>query len=741
MTERHYTARELAGLPGLPSTERAVQIRAAREGWQHRPRAARGGGREYPLAVLPAETQRHLRALDLQDAAVRAGETPEGARLQVVADELAEVAAIAADERAAAVSAGNVAAPIRGRDAGRIDARLEILRAADAFVAFSTGLQSTAMQAFTLAYNAGEVFVSPEARRAFPDVSPATLARWRRRVKSGGLVDLADRYGNRRGDTLIDRQAELREFIVGVLAAGPHLSAAYLIAGLRARFRGREDITLPSFRSLTRWVQRWRDDNRELLTALADPDAWKSRYRPAHGRVGEQVTRLNQRWEMDTTPGDIMLTDGRHQVLGVIDVHSRRAMLLVSKTSKATAVALLMRRAMRAWGVPETIATDNGADYTAKHITRVLYGLEIHHDLCDPFRPEQKPFIERFFRSFQHNLVEGLQGYIGHNVEQRRALERRASFAERLTTKGGVFEVGLSSEDFQVFADRWCEHLYQHRPHGSLAGRSPWEVVCASTDPVRTVRDERALDVLLAEAPDNHGLRTVQKRGLAIEGGWYVAPELPVGQEVHVRYDPADLGRVYAFRVDDGRFICEAICPDRTGVNRAEVASMAREIRTTIMRKKVREAKDLARRVRTQDVVNEVLSERAEAAGKLVRLRAPETDWVTDGITQAAEAARFREQLAHRDREGATAPDAGTEARVVQLMAEQRLPVDSPESRFERARVLLRRQPEQRNEDEQAWLASYVGTSEFRGAWTAFTRLELGGAQPLPDARRGGFAV
>ena len=39
-----YTARELSPILGL--TERAVLYLAEREGWQSRPRAGRGGGRE-----------------------------------------------------------------------------------------------------------------------------------------------------------------------------------------------------------------------------------------------------------------------------------------------------------------------------------------------------------------------------------------------------------------------------------------------------------------------------------------------------------------------------------------------------------------------------------------------------------------------------------------------------------------------------------------------------------------------
>jgi putative transposase len=56
----HYTAKELAGLPGLPATESAVIRRAKAENWLSVKRAGRGGGREYPISALPKLTRDHL---------------------------------------------------------------------------------------------------------------------------------------------------------------------------------------------------------------------------------------------------------------------------------------------------------------------------------------------------------------------------------------------------------------------------------------------------------------------------------------------------------------------------------------------------------------------------------------------------------------------------------------------------------------------------------------------------------
>lgn len=52
----HFTARELAGKPGMPGTERGVRIMAERDTWAGRQRMGTKAI-EYPLAALPRDTQ------------------------------------------------------------------------------------------------------------------------------------------------------------------------------------------------------------------------------------------------------------------------------------------------------------------------------------------------------------------------------------------------------------------------------------------------------------------------------------------------------------------------------------------------------------------------------------------------------------------------------------------------------------------------------------------------------------
>ena len=54
-----YSAKELAGLPGMPGTERGVKKAAERNSWEGQQRLS-SKAIEYAFAVLPTETQNAL---------------------------------------------------------------------------------------------------------------------------------------------------------------------------------------------------------------------------------------------------------------------------------------------------------------------------------------------------------------------------------------------------------------------------------------------------------------------------------------------------------------------------------------------------------------------------------------------------------------------------------------------------------------------------------------------------------
>lgn len=60
MSQEWYPTSELTGLLGMPGTDNGVRAKARREAWQSQPRKGHGGGYEYHIDSLPAETKSAL---------------------------------------------------------------------------------------------------------------------------------------------------------------------------------------------------------------------------------------------------------------------------------------------------------------------------------------------------------------------------------------------------------------------------------------------------------------------------------------------------------------------------------------------------------------------------------------------------------------------------------------------------------------------------------------------------------
>lgn len=519
----------------------------------------------------------------------------------------------------------------------RMLAKLQLLKELDLY-RYTHGLtQRVAAVKFVESYNSGNLAVDPELREQFPTLAASTMEKWRLTQKSTGIAALAGRYGNRKGANCIDDQPKLRDHIVGFIAEFPHAQSTRVLDFLRARFRD-SAIELPSERTLRRWIADWKERNQQTYTALVNPDQWKSHYKAAFGSASEHILRLNQLWELDTTPADVMLSDGRYCIAGGIDVYSRRLTLLVTKTARSNANGQLLRKKIIAEGKPEAVKTDQGTDYVSHEFTTILSALEIEHGVSNKFSPWEKPHIERAFRTFSHDLLELMAGYAGHSVADAQELRSRQSFADRLFEKNATVELTMTAEQLQTWCDEWCTARYHNRQHEGLDGRTPNQVVATWSRPIERIEDERALDMLLLEVPSGKGIRTVQKKGVRLPDGWYIAPELEahIGNAVHLRY--LDAGRVVVYAMDPWQFVCIAVEPDLAGYSRQEIAAKTRELQKHRVHAARAELRELQRSVTARDAAAEILRDDAVASGKLVMLPRRAERVTTDALDAATEA-------------------------------------------------------------------------------------------------------
>ena len=710
-----YDIRQIAD--NMRVSKRAMEMRAAKEQWNFTllPGRGRSGGRRlYPLTALPADVQAAARLASAVAAAENV--TPayaEGQRLarRMAIAETVDIAVQKRDRETGTVAA----AGLTGTRKARMDAKLELLQRLAAF-AKSHGLRiCAAMDDFCAVYNSGALTVPVTVRQhTGAALTARTLRRWRKLLQTQGPAALAGAYGNRAGTGLLDTHKELRDFVVGLLADKPHISAKLIHVAIDARF-GRTLTDLPALRSVQEWLAKWKQDNAEAFLALTNPDAWKNRHMAAFGSLTENITRACQKWQMDSSPADLHLIDGRYNLTAVIDLGWRGLRLHVTKNSTADAVCQTMRRAIIEWGVPEVIKVDNGQDYASNRVANLVTAIGSELQFSAPFSPWEKGNVERAFRTFSHSLLELLPNFAGHNVAEAQAIRAREAFSDRLFKKNEVVEIKLTSAELQDFCDRWCRDYYAHEKHEGLQGETPFERYSKLRDVVRRIGDVRALDLLLGEGQ----LRTVHKKGLRLEKLVYIAPELSsvIGQEVLVRQDDADIGRAVVYHEE--KFLCIAECPEVSGVSRQEIAIAAKSQQTKRIQEAKAELKSAKRKANTRDIAWEILDRKAEQNAALTTLPAPNVIHLTPALEAAAEAADALD--AELSMQPAIAPSTIADVDdVTHLLQREQAQDDTADQRFAWALGVLMTAPEERDDIQRHRLKSYVNSDEFKGRWLVF---------------------
>ncbi len=707
------TAQEIADakLPGLPAVKRPLNALIDRERWRDsslaRCQKRRGGPIwTYHIDLLPlparlAYARRHL----LLDQADFEFETP------------------AEDDGAA------LTARLQG------DARLAVLRICDRFRAKSDLSVTAGDHLFSELFNSASIDLPDWVRTAVKRISPRTLANWRSRVKSGDADKLAvDRAAARKGSGVLDRAhgGEVKTLILAAIAKNQFLFAHHVRALVRDRYGDELEmvcshtgeitsVKLPPLRTFQDAIRRWKVEHKTELLKLTDPDGFKSKARyVATGST--KADRLNEVWEIDASPADVMLVDGRYSFYSCTDIFSRRKIALASKTPRADAVALLLRKALIAWGVPEIIRTDRGSDFTAHSTGRLMAALGIEADICPANSPERKGVVERAIRTFQHSLCRTLPGFIGHSVADRKVIEGRKAFSQRLgLDDADLFNVELTLPEFEDYADRWCEAVYAHNKHGGLRGVTPFEKAASYTGKVRRIENEDALNLLLAPIAGKDGYRQMTKSGVRVDGYHYL-PHCPVlpGTRVFCRHDPADLGRLHVFADDGESFIGHAICAELAGLDPAEVVAKARAMQKALIDETVKPLRRVARSIGTRDVVEAILRGAEKDHADLLAFPRPIEAHETPAIRAAAAAVS--------DTEPAPTP---MDARAAELHAEIRrdlegTPATTPanvqalpetrEQRFRRALDLERRiaAGDLVDPKKALWLGGYQAGPEYR---------------------------
>ncbi|HEX7820651.1 MAG TPA: DDE-type integrase/transposase/recombinase [Sphingobium sp.] len=441
-----------------------------------------------------------------------------------------------------------------------------------------------------------------------------------------GLPDAARADLIARRTDIVDAQARPAHRPVGTdfFSKNPDVGNAVLVILAETRTSSRNVMKLlasqfsdlPDVRTLQRFIRRIEKDQRLLLTAIHDPDRFKSRYRPALGRMDATVSYAHEMWEIDTTKADVMCTDGRWNILGIIDRWSRRSRFLVVESESAQSVRRMLVSTIRAWGVmPAILKVDNGSGFVNATITSALDLLGIKLDVCLPGHPEDKPHVERLFGTFNRERASLLPGFIGHSVSQAQKLRARA----RKTTGRPVIQAAIDSVQLQAILDAWVDGEYHQRTHSSLR-MTPMEKWHLSPVPARAAPGESLLKVALSAYV---GTALVGKRGVRWKNGVYWAETLAayMDRQVILRRDEDDLGKLFVFD-EDSNFIDIATDAQRSGLSDKQFALAARRHVSGILEVQKAELKKAQAGFSFEKARDGLLRHEAEKAGKLVHFPA-----------------------------------------------------------------------------------------------------------------------
>ena len=708
-----FTAQEFADLakagtlPGVPESVRGVFDLTDRENWRQygslaRPRGGRkgGGGYEYHIDLLPLPS-----------------------RLTYIAKSFridpADLIAPLSDD-------GTMSA--KAREAR--DARIVAVRLADAFRR-STGLGArSADDYFCRLFNAGSIEVPDWLRENLASLSVRTLARWRGAAREDTTRLAYDPATARKGTGLLDvaNDGEVRNFILGLIMLNPkHFTAREIRTQCRDQFGDEiadqhgELKPMPPPRTFRHFVATLKAEQEVAIVKASNPDDYRNRFAFTGTNAFAWVHEPNQLWQIDASPIDVLCVDGRHSLYMCIDLATRRIVITTSKTPRAAAVGLMTRKAILKWGVARIIKTDNGSDFVAVETCRLFDALGIDVQRSQKYTPQEKGHVERVIGTFQRAVGPLMPGFIGHSVADRKAIEGRRSFAQRLgCDDADAFAVELTAAQLQGYIDRWIDADYQNSEHGGLGGRTPNQVADASTTAIRRV-DDRALDVLLMTVKP----RVMKKKGFEVDKRYYRCPEVMPRERCLLRMDPLDAGRAYVFSEDGDVYLGEAICYELAGIDPVEAVKADRARREQKLRETIDPARRAVKHLTGTALIEAHLRvvERDAAAlaaerSNVIRLPRREETHTTPQIAAAAEAskpmpvARQNERAAeiHRQLLQDMNAQALRPAKVVSAN-----PMDEAYGRFRRALQLERLQSSGATLDEQdaRWLAGYREGPEY----------------------------
>lgn len=281
-------------------------------------------------------------------------------------------------------------------------------------------------------------------------------------------------------------------------------------------------------------------------------------------KLSRLVSRILELVEIDHTPADIIVVNeerkpqGRPWMTIIIDRLSRCVLGFhlslaghgVPAVFEALRHALLPKAYLKekyadlgiTWschGWFERVLMDNGPEFHAEAVADALLSLGIASEFAPSREPNAKPFVERFNRRINYELIHTLPGStLDHH-------HKRVGFDPHK-------EAALTLEELDRACHVWICKNYHNRPHRGLGGRSPiqvWEAEAKISPPLLKMNKED-IDIEFCEATTSR----VQHYGIDLNTFRYDSTQLqnlracmPRNSKVTVKWGRNDVGHVWVW--------------------------------------------------------------------------------------------------------------------------------------------------------------------------------------------------
>ncbi|WP_375506793.1 Mu transposase C-terminal domain-containing protein [uncultured Nostoc sp.] len=187
------------------------------------------------------------------------------------------------------------------------------------------------------------------------------------------------------------------------------------------------------------------------------------------------------------------------------------------------------------YGTPlQYFFTDGGKDFRSKHLKAIGKKLGFQCELRDC--PPQGGIVERLFKTINTQVLQGLPGYTGSNVQER--------------PENAEEEACLTIQELdKILASFFCD-IYNHEPYPKDPRETRFERwLRGMGDKLPEPLDERELDICLMKEAQ----RVVQAHGsIQFENLVYRGESLRAykGEYVTLRYDPDHILTLYVYSCD-----------------------------------------------------------------------------------------------------------------------------------------------------------------------------------------------